>query len=118
LTVVILAPLKVTWTCTVPNWLDSSVPSVTTTVDELGLSEVDGTVGVVVVAPEPDSPDEVGGSDVDGAVVTDGCGAGWAAAVLPNGVGSNRHTAMNPAMESATTKMVFFTVLLPLRRQG
>lgn len=72
--------------------------------------------GVVVVAPEPDSPDDVDGSGVDGGVVTEVWG--WATAVLPNGVGSNRHTPMNPAMESATTKMVFFTVLLPLRPQG
>lgn len=89
--------------------------------DGLGLSEVDGAGevdGVVVVAPEPDSPDDVDGSGVDGVVVMEVCGWGWATAVLPNGVGSNRHTAMNPAMESATTKMVFFTLLLPLRPQG
>src|SRR6266496_627288 len=109
---VILLPLKLTWTCTMPNWLDSSVPWVTT-VDAPELSEVDGLDGVVV-APGPDSPDEVDGSGVDGAVLVV---CGWATAVLPKGAGSNRQTAMNPAMDSATTKMVFFTVRLPLRRQ-
>jgi hypothetical protein len=55
-----------------------------------------------------DGDDEAGGAaDVDGATTLGG--GAWATAVLCTGPGSNRQTAMNPATESATTKMVLFT---------
>ncbi|HKN55922.1 MAG TPA: hypothetical protein VJX66_25730, partial [Amycolatopsis sp.] len=75
------------------------------------LSELDG-VGVADV-DDPGVPPSPG--DVDGAVVgavvagawVETWAGGWAIAVLlPAGVGSNRQTAMNPAMDSATMKIV------------
>ncbi len=59
-------------------------------------------------APEEADVDGAAGpADVDGAVTL---GGGCATtAVFCTGPGSNRQTAMNPAIDSATTKMVFFT---------
>jgi hypothetical protein len=77
-------------------------------VDDVGGADVVGAFDVPPVGP----PAEVdGGEDevvgVDGAV-TDG--GAWATAVFcTGGPGSNRQTAMKPAIDSATTKMVLFT---------
>ncbi|GHG25110.1 hypothetical protein GCM10017567_50430 [Amycolatopsis bullii] len=66
--------------------------------DDGGVSEVDGVAEVA------------GGAEVTGAVAAGG-GAWATVEVFCTGPGSNRQTAMNPAMDSATTKMVFFTTI-------
>jgi hypothetical protein len=77
-------------------------------VDDVGGADVVGEFDVPPVGP----PAEVdgGGAEVDGVdgAVTDG--GAWATAVFcTGGPGSNRQTAMKPAIDSATTKMVLFT---------
>jgi hypothetical protein len=122
---VILVPLKLTCTCTVPNWLLSALPSTTSVEAELfevdgvdgdGVDEDDVVVGSVVdVEPVPEPLADVDGSVVAGAVVFAG---GAAAALLVTGPGSYCQTPMNPAMDSATMKMVRFMAPCPLRPRG
>ncbi|MFB9688611.1 hypothetical protein ACFFTO_30930 [Amycolatopsis plumensis] len=74
-----------------------------------GTSEVDGAGEV---ADDGDVSEVDGGAEVAGVDVTGaGGGACATAEVLCAGPGSNRQTEMNPAIDSATTKMVFFTTI-------
>jgi hypothetical protein len=82
-------------------------------VDEGGGADVVGEFDVPPVGPpaEVDGAVVVGlGADVDGATTA---GGAWAAAFCTGGPGSNRQTAMNPAIDSATTKMVLFMTTSP-----
>jgi len=86
------------------------VPCVVTVVFALsGVDDVGGGADVVGVSDVPPvgPPADVdgGGADVDGAMAA---GGAWAAAFCTGGPGSNRQTAMKPAIDSATTKMVLF----------
>jgi hypothetical protein len=80
------------------------VVTVASELDAVDRVDDSGACGAPDVA-DVDGAAEV--ADVDGAVML---GGGCAmAAVFCTGPGSNRQTAMNPAIDSATTKMVFFT---------
>ncbi|EOD63192.1 hypothetical protein H480_38385 [Amycolatopsis vancoresmycina DSM 44592] len=94
-----------------PYRLDSALPCVVTV--SFVVSLVDGTSEVDGVADAGGADEDgAGAADVDGAVTLGG-GACATAAVFCTGPGSNRQTAMNPATDSATTKMVFFTEASP-----
>jgi hypothetical protein len=76
-------------------------------VDVGGGADVVGEFDVPPVGPPADvDGDEADVDGVDGAVTA---GGAWATAVFcTGGPGSNRQTAMKPAIDSATTKMVLF----------
>jgi hypothetical protein len=78
-------------------------------VDVGGGADVVGDFDVPPVGPpaEVDGGAAGLGADVDGAVTLGGGAA--TAALRTGGPGSNRQTAMNPAIDRATTKIVLFT---------